>query len=69
MASPLIVLCADEHAALASVTKFPVFDTVTETAAAELDYHIDIMSRNIATADITKIFILPEIRTDFFWHL
>ena len=66
--SPLIAVGKGSHAALDYVAKLPVLMAVTEATAAEFDNHIDIVSRNIATADITKIFIFSEIRTDIFRH-
>jgi hypothetical protein len=67
--SPLVTLGTDSHAALTPVTKLLILEAITEATAAEPDYHIDIVSRNVATADVTEIFVFPEIRTDIFWHL
>jgi hypothetical protein len=51
-----------------SFRQFLVLKTGTEVAAAEFYDHVDIVSRYVAAADITEVFIFTEIRADIFRH-
>jgi len=66
---PLIAPGACNHAVRKPFRQFLVLATGTVAAAAEFYYHVDIVSGNVPTADITEIFVFTEIRADIFSHL